>query len=146
MRSTAITPKILAAASLYGSTLVAADAADLTVTVDGVKDGGGYVIAAIYDGERSFLKRPEALASFRIRASQRDVGFSLKNLPPGKYAVGAFHDRNDNGKLDADPSGSPTEVYGFSNDARGAGGPPAFGDAAFELGDQAKAISIRLGY
>jgi uncharacterized protein (DUF2141 family) len=139
-------PKILAAASLYCSTLVAADAADLTVTVNGVKEGGGYVIAAIYDGERSFLKRTEALASFRIKASQRDVGFALKSLPPGKYAVAAFHDQNDNGKLDADPSGSPIEVYGFSNDARGAGGPPAFAEAAFDLADQAKAISITLGY
>lgn len=141
-----MTPKILTAGFLCCLTLTAAGAADLTVTLNGVKDSGGYVIATIYDSERSFLKRPEALASFRIKASQRDVGFSLKNLPPGKYAVGAFHDKNDNGKLDADPSGSPTEVYGFSNDARGAGGPLAFADAAFDVGDEAKSISIRLSY
>jgi uncharacterized protein (DUF2141 family) len=141
-----MTSKILAAAFLYCSTLNAAGAADITVTLNGVKDGGGYVIATIFDSERSFLKRPEALATFRIKASQPGVGFALKNLPPGKYAVGAFHDKNDNGKLDADPSGSPTEVYGFSNDARGAGGPPAFADAAFDVGDQAKTISITLNY
>jgi len=59
--------------------------------------------------------------------------------------VSAFHDQNDNGKLDTDPTGQPTEVYGFSNDARGTAGPPQFADAAFELGDQAKTISIKLG-
>lgn len=140
-----MTPKTLFAVLLYCSTLTAAGATDLTVTVNGAKSNNGYIVATIFNSESSFLKRPEALASFRIKASQGNLGFSVKNLPPGKYAVSAFHDQNDNGKLDTDPTGQPTEVYGFSNDARGTAGPPQFADAAFELGDQAKTISIKLG-
>ena len=49
------------------------------------------------------------------------------------------------GKLDADPSGQPTEVYGFSTDGH-TSGPAGFADAAFEVGDQTKAVSIQLGY
>jgi uncharacterized protein (DUF2141 family) len=138
-------PKNLVAVLLYCSTLAAAGATDLTITVSGVKDNDGYLVATIFNSESSFLKRPEAFASFRIKASQRNVGFSVKNLPPGKYAVNAFHDQNDNGKLDFDANGAPTEVYGFSNDARGTLGPPEWAQAAFELGDQAKTISIKLG-
>jgi uncharacterized protein (DUF2141 family) len=104
---------------LYGSTLTAAGATDLTVTVSGVQNDRGYIISTVFNSETSFLKPPEAFASLRIKASQADVGYSLRNLPPGKYAVSAFHDVNGNGKLDTDPSGQPTEVYGFSNDARG---------------------------
>jgi len=138
--------KMLAAVLLYCSTLTAAGATDLTVTVNGVKNNNGYVVAAIFNSQKSFLKRPEALASFRIKASQADVGFAVKNLPSGKYAVSAFHDENDNGKLDADPSGNPIEGYGFSNDARGSFGPPEWPQAAFELGEQNKTISIKLGF
>jgi uncharacterized protein (DUF2141 family) len=141
-----MTPKTLVAVLLYCSTLTAAGATDLTVTVNGAKSNNGYIVAAIFNSESSFLKRPEALASFRIKASQGNVAFTVRNLPPGKYAVGAFHDANDNGKLDTDPTGQPTEVYGFSNDARGTAGPPQFADAAVELGDQTKTVSIKLGF
>jgi uncharacterized protein (DUF2141 family) len=141
-----MTPKIIVAVLLYCSALAAAGATDLTVTVNGVKNSSGFIIATIFNSEKSFLKRPEAFASLRIKASQGDVGFSVKNLAPGKYAVSAFHDQNDNGKLDIDAFGSPTEVYGFSNDARGTSGPPEFANAAFELGGQTKTIAIELGY
>jgi len=141
-------PKTLVAVLFYGSALAAAGATDLTVTIKGVPNDRGYVVSSIYNSESSFLKRPEAFASFRIKASKGEVSYSLRNLPPGKYAVGAFHDANDNGKLDAEPSGQPTEVYGFSspNDSRLASGPPQFADAAFELKDQNKTISIDLGF
>lgn len=141
-----MTMKNLVAVLLYGSALTAAGATDLTVTVSGVQNDRGYIISTVFNSETSFLKPPEAFASVRIKASHGDVGYSLKNLPPGKYAVSAFHDVNGDGKLDTDPSGQPTEVYGFSNDARGTSGPPEFADAAIELGDQAKTISIKLGY
>jgi uncharacterized protein (DUF2141 family) len=138
-------PKILVAVTLYGMTLTAAGAADLLVTVTGVPDDRGYVVSGIFNSEKSFLKRPEAFASFRIKASKGDVGYSLRNVPPGRYAVSAFHDANDNGKLDADTSGQPTEVYGFSTDGH-TSGPASFADAAFEVGDLTKTISIQLGY
>jgi uncharacterized protein (DUF2141 family) len=137
--------KILVAIMLYGSSLSAAGAADLVVTVTGVPDDRGYIVSAIFNSEKSFLKRLEAFASFRIRASKGDIGYSVRNLPPGRYAVSAFHDANDNGKLDTDPSGQPTEVYGFSTDGH-TSGPAAFKDAAFEVGDRAKAVSVELGY
>ena len=138
-------PKILVAVLLNGLTLTAAGAADLVVTVKGVPDDRGYVVCGIFNSEKSFLNGSEAFASFRIKASKGDVGYSLRNVPPGKYAVGAFHDANNNGMLDADPSGQPTEVYGFSTGGH-TSGPAAFADAAFEVGDQTKTISVELGY
>jgi uncharacterized protein (DUF2141 family) len=39
----------------------------------------------------------------------------------------------------------PTEGFGFSNDAQGAGGPPKFAQAAFDFdGQAAKTIVIHL--
>jgi uncharacterized protein (DUF2141 family) len=47
--------------------------------------------------------------------------------------VAAFHDADGNGELTLWPIGLPKEAYGFSRDARGRFGPPAFDAAAFDL-------------
>jgi uncharacterized protein (DUF2141 family) len=65
-------------------------------------------------------------------------------LPPGKYAVSAYADANGNGRLDRNFLGMPSEQYGFSNNARGRFGPPAFAEAAVELGDGTVAQTIQL--
>ncbi len=45
----------------------------------------------------------------------------------------AFHDVDSDGRLDTLPIGLPTEPYGFSNNARGTFGPPAWRQATFGL-------------
>jgi uncharacterized protein (DUF2141 family) len=129
--------------SLMFST-VAATAADLTVTINGVKNSNGSVAAALFNSEADFRKTPFSV--FWIKASGGPVSFTVHNLPPGKYAITSYHDENDNGKLDADPVGSPTEGYGVSNDAREAAAPPQFSKAAFDVGDQEKSIAIKITY
>ena len=124
----------------------AALADTLTITVTGVRDDKGTVRAAIYDNEASFPKLGEARAAAIVKAAAGEIRLVIENLPPGRYAVAAFHDENDNGKLDRDSLGIPTEGYGFSNDARGSFGPPKFAQAAFQLGGKAQAISLALDY
>jgi len=67
-------------------------------------------------------------------------------LKAGAYAVITFHDENDNGKLDENALGLPTEGYGFSNDAEGFFAAPSFKDAAVMLGGHDRAIGITLKY
>jgi len=98
------------------------------------------------NSESSFAKTSEALASFRIKATLGSVGFTVHDLPPGKYAVTAYHDENGNGSLDFDPTGVPTEGYGVSNDARNPLAPPEFAKAAFELRDQNKSVTVNIRY
>lgn len=123
----------------------AAEATDLTVTINGVKNSTGSVAAAIYNAEANF-PRGAPLGGFRMKASGGPVTFTFRNLPPGKYAMTSFHDENDNGKLDADPTGLPSEGYGVSNDAREALAPPQWAKASFDLTDQGKSIAISLSY
>ena len=124
----------------------AADAADLTVVINGIRNSNGAVAAGIFNSEGSFPKAQQAFGSFRLRAPPTTASFTVRNLPPGKYAVTAFHDENDNGKLDADPTGLPTEGYGVSNDARELLAPPQFAKASFDIGNQDKTITVTLGY
>ncbi len=51
---------------------------------------------------------------------------------------------NGNEKLDKNFVGWPVEPYGFSRDAKGLIGPPAFEDASFQVDDGANTITINL--
>jgi uncharacterized protein (DUF2141 family) len=64
----------------------------------------------------------------------------------GANAVIAFHDENDNGLLDANALGVPTEGYGFSNNAQGFLSAPSFAAAAVTLGQTDQNISVSLIY
>jgi len=138
--------KLIVTTSLYASMLSAASAADLTVAVGGVRNTSGSISAGIYNSESSFAKAAEALVLVRIKATQGSVGFTVHDLPPGRYAVAAFHDENGNGRLDFDPTGAPTEGYGISNNARNPQAPPEFAKAAFELRGQSKSVTINIDY
>jgi len=68
----------------------------------------------------------------------------VRDLPPGVYAVQAYHDRNDNQSVDRDFLGFPTEAVGFSNDAPIRFKPPSFKDAAFAHTGGEESITLRL--
>jgi uncharacterized protein (DUF2141 family) len=133
-------------AALHVSLPTAAGATDLTVTVIGVRTAAGSVVGGVFNSAASFPRPGQALASFRIKAAPGDVSITFHNLPPGKYAAVSYHDENDNGALDADPTGAPSEGYGVSNDARRGDGPPHFAEAAFDVAGANTRVSVKLAY
>lgn len=135
------------AASLYLAALATARAGDLTITVHGVRNASGSVVAALFDSDSGFPKAPQAAAAFRMKAREGSFSVTFHNLPPGRYAAIAYHDENDNGKLDTDDiTGVPSEGYGVSNGAREVAGPPQFAKAAFALEGDGKSVSVDLKY
>jgi uncharacterized protein (DUF2141 family) len=122
----------------------AAQAADLTIIVNNVQQDAGQVMLGLFNSAEGFPKTISqgALAPAKERSATGQVRIVLKGLAPGQYAATAFHDLDSNGKLNANFMGLPTEPYGFSNDARGNFGPPAFKDAAITLGEQDLTIEI----
>jgi uncharacterized protein (DUF2141 family) len=66
------------------------------------------------------------------------------DAPPGRYAIQAFHDDLDEGRVHQNFLGIPREQIGFSNDAplrlRG----PSFKDAAIAVGDGVREVTLRL--
>ena len=140
-------PMIALATSLLLSNPAAALSANLTVTIKNVRSTAGEVYVAVYDSGSSFLKLEQARAQSRTKACKGEVVLIFRDLPPGRYAVTAYHDENDNGRMDRNWLGIPTEGYGFSNDVRGAAGPPKFTQAAFGLENEAdKSVSFSMKY
>jgi len=98
---------------------------------------------ALYNKPEGFTEPKKAVHLRSVEAEKGQVTLSL-NVPPAKYAVAVFHDANNNGVLDKNAFGIPTEAYGFSNNARGRFGPPDFGDCLIEIGPNTQArIQLR---
>jgi uncharacterized protein (DUF2141 family) len=96
-----------------------------------MKSDKGSLYVAIYNKEDSFLKKPIKGTILKIENKKATV--TLKDIPTGVYAVSAFHDANDNKKMDTNFLGIPKEPTGMSNDATGFMGPPKYKDAKFEV-------------
>ncbi|KQP13216.1 DUF2141 domain-containing protein [Pseudorhodoferax sp. Leaf267] len=109
-----------------------AQAADLTVEVQGARSPQGSVAGALFASAAGWPKPGQAVQGQFLPASDKAV-LLFRNLAPGRYAVSVYHDENGNARLDTNPIGIPTEPYGFSRDAQGRMGPPAFDDAAVEV-------------
>ncbi len=135
-----------------------AGAAELRVTINGVRPGGGELLIGLYDNSAGFVAAiGRATQSGLMADSGRLVGVSIRakagtqstiftQLPPGRYAVIVVHDENDDGRLGTNAIGVPTEGYGFSNDARGFLSAPSFDAAAMTIGNADVSGAIDLIY
>lgn len=117
----------------------------LTVVVHDVKVAKGKVAIALYNDARVFLKAKLKLDSRWVAAHPGEVTVQFENLPAGNYAVSVMHDENENGELDSNFVGIPTEGFGFSNDAKAMFGPPSYDKCVFHH-QAAERINIHLKY
>lgn len=119
-------------------------AADVVVRVLNVKGSEGVVRAAVCVRE-NFLKPSCAFGAIEP-AHPGMVVLTLHDVPPGQYAVEAHHDNNNDGKVDRNLLGIPTEGIGFSRDAPISFGPPQWDDAVFAVNDALVTINITLKF
>lgn len=136
----AILGRTLLSLALLGASL-ASHAASIEVKVQGVVGGKGQVKVAVCD-KATFLKNCVHTAS--APALQGETVVTVRDVPPGTWAVLSYQDVNDNGELDRNVIGIPKENYGFSRDARGRFGPPSFEDAAFEVREENATSTVKL--
>ena len=102
----------------------AAHAADLVIHVDNVKSTSGQVMVALYDNADAFLKSP--VRAEKAKADKAGTTLVFHDVAPGDYGFAVFQDVNDNGRMDKNLLGIPTEPIAFSNNAQGRMGPPDF--------------------
>ena len=140
-----------AAALAFTLACSTAAAADLVIEVKGVASDKGNIVVALYDADgwaKTTFRNADDIATMQFRGATAPavkgvVSLTMKNVPPGDYAVNLYHDENANGKIDT-VLGIASEPYAFSNDARGFLGPPTFGQAKFNVSGEKTAIVINL--
>jgi len=119
------------------------DTGELVIHIENIKKIEGSMMVALYDDKELFLSL-EVVRSDGKGINDEMITFSFKGLDHGVYAVSIFQDENNNGKLDANFMGIPSDPYAFSNNAKGLFGPPDFDDCKFELAGSQKKIIITL--
>lgn len=127
-------------------TIQLAQAQELKITLAGVEHDRGNVRVGLYADPKTFRKEAKAFATKQAPAATGDVTLTFGDVPPGRYAVMAYHDENANGELDRRFGMFPAEGYGLSNNPK-VMGPPAFDDSAFEVvPEQSTTIIIDMRY
>ena len=136
---------LLLAALLLGLAAHATRAADLTVSVSGVRDDQEHIRIALYADSDSFRHEQSARQVLSLPAASGVVSGVFHDLPPGRYAVLAYHDENGNGKLDMIMGMFPDEGWGLSNDPTVIG-PPRFEASAFDVAEPETGVIVPLHY
>jgi uncharacterized protein (DUF2141 family) len=119
----------------------------VTIVITGLKSTRGEVLVSLYNQAAPFPdKADKAVGKSRVAIRDKTVRVTFENLPYGRYAAALVHDENSNLKMDFNFAGMPKEGFGFSNNATGTFGPPAFGKAAFVLDAAEKRTAIKVSY
>jgi uncharacterized protein (DUF2141 family) len=141
--NTVLSALFLTAVATSFATQDTVGSATLTVRLIGFEHDRGAAMIALTT-ERGFLADRGALQaqSVAIRDGWAECVFT--KVPYGRYAVQAYHDENNNKKLDTGMFGIPSEPYGFSNNAKGSFGPPKYSEAEFPVTKSTELIEIRV--
>ena len=124
MKKLITTIAILGCINLFG--------ANITVEVSNIKNANGKLGISIFDSSESFLDNKKTFRNKPLQIDDETMTYTFKDVPNGTYAVTAFHDENDNNKMDRNFLGFPIEKPAISNIPE-LTGPPSFEDAKFEL-------------
>lgn len=131
---------------LFYSTICNAQT-NLSVEIKNIKNTKGTVRIALFNNENGFPSNDKmAYKVLSAKIIGNTATFIIPNIPFGKYAIVVFHDENNNGKVDTNFFGKPTEATGTSNANEKATGKPNYNNALINITEKSKNISIKLFY
>lgn len=135
---------IVLAALLMADAVPVRSGGSITVEVINVRNSHGRVRVDVCPRERFLADGCPWHADAPARPGTTIV--TVAGVPPGDYAVQAFHDENDNDRIDRGIFGIPKEGIGFSRDARIVMSPPKWSNAVFLHGATPQTIHFSLRY
>lgn len=133
--------RFLPIAALLVAAAAPSHAGTLTIQVENVRASKGHVHVDVCP-EGKFLK-PGCPYSGSAVARKGETVVVIPNLPAGRYAIQAYLDENDNGKMDFNMFHLPKEQFGFSRDFKGMRA-PKFEEAAFTATGAAQSLTLHL--
>lgn len=113
----------------------------VTVTVKGIEQRAGKILATISNDVNSFPQSGGIKSATAEVSKEGEITLKFDALLEGKYAIVLYQDLNGDSKLDMNGQ-MPAEPFGFSNLTM-LMGPPTFEQCAFDLNEN-KNITISL--
>src|SRR5579885_2937048 len=129
---------LAAALTLMPIASFATDTANLSVTITGLNNDKGVVRIALFNSEKTYKEKAAAAANVAFKKaavtiSGQQATYTFADVPYGTYAIKAFHDEDNSGKIAKNAFGMPLMQYGFSNNVRPKFGPASFDKAKFDV-------------
>ncbi len=118
---------------------------NLTVEIAGLSETKGQVCLSLFSSGRGFPdSKDDAVDTQCVKITDQLLEVTFDNLEPKTYAVAVFWDDNEDGQLNRNFLGIPTEKFGFSSNPVIKTGPPKFGESAVLVIGKNTRISIQL--
>jgi len=118
----------------------------ITVNVSTFRNSKGALGCRLYAGPDGFPKKltHKLQQAVPIRGPSATCRFT--GIAPGTYAVAVVHDENNNGQVDTNFLGVPTEGYGVSNNRTYAMSWPKWDESKFQVADKDVVLNVTLRY
>jgi len=105
----------------------------LSIHISGISKIKGSLFIAVFRATDDFPVFGKQYKGIVKEVEGKSQNYTFDNLPEGEYALAIYQDENRNKILDKNLLGIPTEIYGFSNNARSTFSAPSFQEAKFKL-------------
>lgn len=129
--------------SLLGMNNQAALDVELTTTAK----RKGVIRLAVFDSASALkAEKPVSGQVLPLTKTAAPLERLLTNLPEGKFAIAAYHDLNNNGKLDRNAFGIPSEPYAFSGQPASKWRAPKWEEVAIDNNQNKAKLQLRLKY
>jgi len=125
---------IISMAGFFAPDAMAAEAT-LELTVDGISTLEGQIAIVVFADSEGYETSSNPIGRAMVEVYGNTITAHFDGLESGPCAIKLFHDVNNNGELDKNLIGMPTEPFGFSNGAVVRFGPPSFEASTFTLGE-----------
>ena len=105
----------------------------LSIHISGISKIKGSLFIAVFRATDDFPVFGKQFKGIVKEVEGKSQNYNFDDLPEGEYALAIYQDENRNKILDKNLLGIPTEIYGFSNNARRNFSAPSFQEAKFKL-------------
>ncbi len=119
-------------------------AGKLIIEVENIRTSGGTVWIGLYDSRENYLVKERAIVEGQHVDHTGKVFIEVPNLSFGNYALALFHDINNNGELDRNFLGIPSEPYAFSRLPATKWRLPRFDEVRFTFQQSNQVLTTRL--
>jgi uncharacterized protein (DUF2141 family) len=125
---------VLAVSSLCVALSAPALAGDISLKMTNVKDDQGQLVIRLFNKmQAGSFPDGVAMREEKVAAAKGEVLHVIKDLPNHTYAIGVYQDVNNNGKLEMNFIGAPTEPV--ANTGKKVMLKPKFNDSSFDVAD-----------
>lgn len=122
----------------------AAQAGDVTIAIDGVRDARGPLYVSLQT-QAQFLKNEGSYGKIVAEPKAGSVTVVLPNVAPGDYSVSVWHDIDNDAVFDRAETGLPLDGWSMFN-ATALRGEPKFDEVKFSVTPGGAAIGLAMVY